>query len=125
MLGRERLRERDFSMKLSNTGSGTGLLVQHILGDPGGHSGGEGTSKRAGKNIMARRKVRNVTVLYFSSGHFFRPFRLSQSPPLSAPGSPRMGPAFRSFFTKIQHPAFFFHPLSRIPLFFSKNNKIK
>ena len=41
-------------MKLSNTGSGTGRLVQHILGDPGGDSGGEGTSKRAGKNITAR-----------------------------------------------------------------------
>ena len=43
-------------MKLSNTGSGTGLLVQHILGDPGGDSGGEGTSKRAGKKYNGAKK---------------------------------------------------------------------
>ena len=111
-------------MKLSNTGSGMGLLVQHILGDPGGDSGGEGTSKRAGKkyNGANKSKERHLTLLFF--GPFF-PARLDfPSPPLSAPGSPRMGPAFRSFLTKIQHPAFF-KKLSRIPLFFPKNNKIK
>ena len=84
-------------MKLSNTGSGMGLLVQHILGDPGGDSGGEGTSKRAGKkyNGAKKSKERHLTLLFF--GPFF-PARLDfPSPPLSAPGSPRMGPAFRFF----------------------------
>ena len=49
-----------------------------ILGDPGADSGGEGKSKRAEK--MAR--------LFFVP---FFPTRLDfPSPPLSAPGSPRM-----------------------------------
>ena len=110
-------------MKLSNTGSGKGLLVQHILGDPGGDSGGEGTSKRAGKkyNGAKKSKERHRTLLFF--GPFFSAVDFP-STPLSAPGSPRMGPAFRSFLTKIQHPAFF-KKLSQIPLFFPKNNKIK
>ena len=60
-------------MKLSNTGSGTGLLVQHILGDPGEDSGGEGKSKRARKKYNGAKKVKNVPVIYFSSGHFFPP----------------------------------------------------
>ena len=92
-------------MKLSNTGSGKGLLVQHILGDPGGDSGGEGTSKRAGKkyNGAKKSKERHRTLLFF--GPFFSAVDFP-STPLSAHGSPRMGPALRSFFTKIQHPAF-------------------
>ena len=60
-------------MKLSNTGSGTGLLIQHIIGNPGGDSGGEGTSKRAGKKYNGAKKSKDDTVLYFSLGHFFPP----------------------------------------------------
>ena len=64
--------------------------TQGILGDPGADSRGEGKSKRA--ENKARRKVKNG-----SSGRsllFFVPYFSAclefPSPPLSAPGSPRM-----------------------------------
>ena len=71
--------------------------VGNILGDPGADKGGEGKFKRAEK-YMARRKVKNgeksgalLAVLYFSSFHMYFSARLDfPSPPLSAPGSPRM-----------------------------------
>ena len=57
-----------------------------ILGDPGADSGDEGKSKRAEK----------YDILYFSSFHIYFPARLDfPSPPVSAPGSPRMGSVLR------------------------------
>ena len=67
-----------------------------ILGDPGADSGGERKYKRAGKCGTKKSKERREELFspFFSflRAIFSRPFSLP-SPPLSAPGSPRMVPA--------------------------------
>ena len=65
-----------------------------ILGDPGADSGDEGKSKRAGKCGTKKSKEQREEpffTLYFSARLDFR------SPPLSAPGSPRMMVGSRVF----------------------------
>ena len=68
-----------------------------ILGDPGAYSGGERKSKRAEKYGTKKSKERREELFspFFSflRAIFSRPFSLP-SPPLSAPGSPRMVPAY-------------------------------
>ena len=66
-----------------------------LLGDPGAVSGGGKKSKRERKKF-GRRKVKNEKKLFFSFLTFLRPnFFLARldffPPPLTAPGSPRMG----------------------------------
>ena len=60
-----------------------GFPCMTILGDPGADSGGKGKSKRAGKC--------GTKMPYFPICMPYFPARLDfSSPPLSAPGSPRM-----------------------------------
>ena len=79
--------------------------ARDILGDTGADSGGEGKSKRAEKYGLKKSKERReepLGTMSYRSLLFFEPYFSARldfpSPPLSAPGSPRMCQAF--FFIK-------------------------
>ena len=93
--------------------------IRDILGDPGADSGGDGKSKRAEK--YGTKKSKQLAVLYFSFVSYFSACLAFLSPPLSAPGSPRMNqglPPFQETPTERR----IVHAIYDVPLERKKNN---